>query len=198
MGVEAKSSFPCQFESGDTLIVTLPLGSYAPADWNATLYLSLNGSAQANFAATESGGNYTFTISATASAAIPPATYDYAVYVVSGSERERAMTGQITVTPNLAASQTPSFAQSQVTLLQTVLAEFAGTTKASVSFNSQSFTRASIKQYQEQYVFWQAQVLKEQAQANARRGINPSRDYAPYFGSPGQVNPYSVTGHCGC
>ncbi len=198
MAVEAKSSIPCQFESGDTLIVTMPLGSYAPATWNATLYLSFNGSAVANYAASESGDNYTFTISATASAALSPGQYDYAIYVVSGSERERAMTGQVFVTPNLAASQTPSFAQSMVTLLQQVLAEFAATSKVSVSFNSQSFTRANIKDYTSQLVYYQAQVLREQAALNARRGINPSRTYAPYFGSPGECSPFSPIGNCGC
>lgn len=193
MAFEALSSIPCEFESGNSVTITMPLPNVAPSEGAATLYLSLNGTAVANYAATESGNDFTFTISAVASAALAPGLYDYAIYFTyTAGERVSVGTGQVAVLPNLATSQTPSFAQAQVTLLETALATLNATANASVSFNGQSYTRVSMNSLREQWTFWKSRVLQEQAAANARRGVNPQRNYAPSFGG-GTSWPY-----CGC
>lgn len=193
MAFEALSSIPCEFESGNSVTITMPLPNVAPSEGEAKLYLSLSGSAVTNITATESGNDFTFTISAVASAALAPGLYDYAIYFTyTAGERVPAGTGQVAVLPNLATSQTPSFAQAQVTLLETALATLNATANASVSFNGQSYTRVSMNSLREQWTFWKARVLQEQAGANARRGVNPQRNYAPSFGG-GTSWPY-----CGC
>lgn len=197
MSVAALTSFPCSFEAGNTVIVQTPFSGYLPASWTLTLYLSLNGAAPTAITATSSGSDFIFTISATVSAALAPGDYQYAVYAVAGSERTNLNlpSGQITVTPNLAAAITPTFAQAQVTLLETVLAAFNATTKMSVSFNGQSFTRANVGSYRQEWAFWKARVIAEQEVELARRGVNTSKNYAPSFGTPG-VNPFSICGGC--
>src|SRR5688572_27689276 len=103
MAVETLSGVPCRFESGNTVIFEEVFSDYPPSSWAATIYLSLNGAVAATVTATESGSAYTFTLSASATGALAPGLYDYAIYVVSGSERTTAKTGQVTVLPNLAA-----------------------------------------------------------------------------------------------
>ncbi len=195
MGVISLTSFPCSFESGNTYIVTLPLQgqtqAYDPAVWTAKIWLGLNGATPTGITATSSGQNFIFTFSATATAALPPGDYQYAIYVTdAGNERETALTGGIEILPNLAAAITPSFAQAQVTLLEGVLAAFNATDKQSVSLNGQSFARADIKTYQSQWSFWKSQTITEQHIAAARRGENVRNDFAPHFGEPGLPSPF--------
>lgn len=181
MAVETLSGVPCHFESGNTVIFEEVFSDYPPSSWAATFYLSKNGTAAANAVATESGSIYTFTLSAVTTAALAPGVYDYAIYVTSGSERTTAKTGKLSVTANLAASQTPSFAQAQVTLLQTVLEGFNATDKQSVSFNGQSFTRANVDQYRKELVYWEARVFQERRQAARLRGETVSNSIGPVF-----------------
>jgi hypothetical protein len=183
MAFEALTSIPCEFESGNSVTITMPLPDVAPSEGEAKLYLSLNGTAVTNITATESGDEFTFTISAAASAALAPGLYDYAIYFTyTGTQRISIATGQIRITPNLATSQTASFAQAQVTRLQTVLAVFAATDKASVSINSQSFTRANIAEYEKSLLRWEARLTAERRAAARARGETVSGVYSPVFG----------------
>lgn len=183
MAFEALSSIPCEFESGNSVTITMPLAGFLASEGAATLFLSLNGSAVNNFAATESGDDFTFTLSKTATAALAPGLYDWAIYFTyTAGERVSAGEGQVRVTANLAASQTPSFAQAQVTLLETVLAALNTTDKQSVSFNGQSFTRANIKDYQQQWTYWKARLIAEQRAAARARGQEVQSVYSPNFG----------------
>lgn len=184
MAFEALSSIPCEFESGNSVTITMPLPDVLPSEGAATLYLSLNGTAVVNFAATESGNDFTFTISAAASAALVPGVYDWAIYFVyTGTQRISQGTGRVRVTANVAANQTPSFAQAQVTLLETALATLNASANASVSFNGQSYTRATRKELQEQYTFWMSRVIAERRAAARARGECVPSTYAPNFGA---------------
>ena len=106
-----------------------------------------------------------------------------------GATRYTAKQGTINVLANLTATATPSFAQAQVTRLQTILAEFSATTKQSVSFNGQSFSRAAIKDYQEQLSFWQATVIRETAADNAARGSTTSNRITLSFVPANNLDP---------
>jgi hypothetical protein len=186
MALTAQTGIPCSWESGDTLIFTETFADYPVADWNAVLYLSLNGATPTAITATEVSGAFVFTLSAAATAALAPGLYDYAIRVTNvGTETAKAKAGQINFTPNPATVQTPSFAQAQVTRLQAILAEFSATTKISVSFNGQSFTRADMSRYRADLAYWEARLIAE------RGGL--SRTYAPRFGSGGNLSAF-----CGC
>jgi hypothetical protein len=164
MAVETLSGVPCHFESGNTVIFEEDFPDFPATSWASTFCLSLNGTALAPVTATTDGATFIYTLADDVTAAFAAGTYDYAIYVTLSGERTTAKRGRVKVQPNLATSQTPTFAQAQVTLLQTALANLNTSDKQSVSFNGQSFTRAAIGQYREQLVYWQARVRHEQEQ----------------------------------
>lgn len=92
--------------------------------------------------------------------------------------------GYMDVLPSLLAKATPSFAATMVTKLRAVLEMFAATDKSSVSFNGQSFTRASISEYQELLTMYEARLKAEQdaiaaASGTRRGGFIPVRFIPP-------------------
>ena len=183
MAVETLDGVPCSFESGNTVIFSEVFTDFPPSAWSATIYLSKNGTVAANVTAAESGETYTFTISAAVTGVLTPGTYDYAIYATetATSQRATAKVGQILVTPNLAATQTPTHAQQMVTALETVLLTFGNSDKITVSFNGQTFTRANIETYRKDFVFWKAQVIQERAQFDQARGNSRQVSYGPTF-----------------
>ena len=187
------SGIPSQFEAGDTVIFTESFPDYAPGTYTAALVLNNGAAAATSISATTSGTSFLFTLSASVTAAITPGDYTFAIYATSGSTRYTAKSGVVKVIPNLTATATPSFAQAQVTLLQTVLAEFNATTRTSVSFNGQSFSRASVNEYQKQLTYYRAEVFRETAAANAARGITTGNRIAVQFMPANNNNPVTIT-----
>lgn len=161
---------PLQIECGGTSAFLLSYPDYPPGTYTLTFVLLLGTAAPVSTTATTSGTSFLVTLTATATAAFAAGVYQYAAYVKAGSARYTAATGRITLLPNLAATQTPSDAQAMVTLLTAVMKLFAATDKKMVNFNGQQFERQEMKQYQEQFVFWKAQLLSEQAAFAAQRG----------------------------
>jgi len=186
------SGIPSQFEAGDTVIFTENFADYSPSSYTGTLVFNNSVAAPTTVTATTSGTNFLFTITAAVSAAYAPGQYTFAIYATSGATRYTAKSGVINILPNLTATATPSFAQAQVTLLKTVLAEFNATTRQSVNFNGQSFSRASIKEYQHQLTYYRAEVIRETAAANAARGVTTGNRIAIQFVPANDNNPVSV------
>jgi hypothetical protein len=180
-----------QIECGNTSAFLLNYPDYPVGTYVLTFVLSAGTAAPSSTTATTSGTNFLVTLSAAATTALTPGVYQWAAYATSGSTRYTAATGKITLMPNLAATQTASFAQSMVTLLQTVLAAFAATDKRIVDFNGQRFERYAIKDYQTQYTYWKAALISEQAALAAQRGEGtggrivaqflPSSDVTPIY-----------------
>ena len=187
--VTTTSGVPAQFESGNTVPFTMTLPSYPPGTWTLAFVLSSGTTAPVSTAATTSGTDFLVTLSAAVTAALTPGVYQWAAYVSTSSQRTTASTGTLTVLPNLAVTQTASFAQSMVTALQTVLATFASTDKKEVDFNGQKFVRQDMKQYQEQFVFWKAQLLSEQSALAAQRGEGTGGRIAAKFLPSSDVSP---------
>lgn len=179
--MSTQTSIPVKFNVGDTVAFTESFTEYpASAGWTAKLWLSLNGGTGTPSSVTAStnadGKSFDFTITQTVSAALAPGEYRYSEIVTNGTETHTPREGVIYALPNYTTAQTPTAAQAMVTLLMAVMQEFAGTTRTTVSFNGQSFTRASIKEYQEQLTYWQARVLAEQrAVDRLRNGRDPAK-----------------------
>ncbi len=182
---------PLQIEAGNTSAFLLCYSDYPVGTYTLAFVLSMGTAAPISTTATTSGTSFLVTLTATATAAIASGVYQYAAYATAGSARYTAETGRITLLPNLAATQTPSDAQAMVTLLTAVMKLFAATDKKMVNFNGQQFERQDMKQYQEQFVFWKAQLLSEQAALAAQRGEGtggrivakflPSSDTTPVY-----------------
>jgi hypothetical protein len=192
MAFEALTSIPCEFESGNSVTVTMPLPDVSPSEGEAKLYLSLNGTAVTNITATESGDEFTFTISAAASAALAPGLYDYAIYFTyTGTQRISIATGQIRITPNLATSQTASDAQTMLTALNATITTLMASGNASVSFNGQSFTRRNLDELIKMRTQLRAEVIAERRAAARARGDRSQGVYAPNFiSSHGACSPF--------
>jgi len=190
MALDAIVGVPCSFESGNTVIFTEQFADYSPADWAATIYLSLNGVPVNNTTATESGVTYTFTIAATTTAAFQPGTYDYVIRVAGGGEVATAKTGQINVLQNLAVAATPSTAQAMLTAIDATITALLGSGNQSVSFNGQSYTKRNITELRQMRLDLQAEVIKEQRAAAAARGRDVSGSRNVRFNNGGDIWPY--------
>jgi len=175
---------PSQAECGDTVIFSEQFADYPVADWTNAFLLVLGNGTPVSTASTTSGATFLTTLSAAVTAALPPGVYSYAHHVSSGGQRVTAKVGKITFLPNLAVAQTASFAAAQVALLKVVLAEFGATSRASVSFNGQSFSRANVGDYQKQLVYFQAVVIQEQRAVDAARGVSTGGRIANKFVNP--------------
>lgn len=171
--VTTTAGIPAEIEAGNEYHFTVNYPDFPVGTWTAALVMVRGTGTPVSTAATTSGSDFLFTLTSTATAALGVSAtgeYQFAVYVTSSSQRTTAETGIITVLPNLAVAQTPSFAQAQVTLLQTVLAAFNATDKREVDFNGQKFVRAGVNEYQKQLVYYQAAVIREQQAQKAQRG----------------------------
>ncbi len=179
MGITTFQGIPLSWEAGDTVAWTENFADFPNTAWTAKLAIEMGTSAPVVVDATNSGNDFLFTIPRTTSAGIPPGDYDFSIYCYSTGgalQRARAKTGTLTVLPDLTQALTPSFAEQQVTALQTVLATFATTAYQSVSFNGQSYSRGNISEYQKSLAYWEARVIAEQAKLAAQRGApDPGR-----------------------
>lgn len=158
------------------------------------LWLTTGVGAPVSIAATTSGTNFLFTITQTISAALTAGIYEYSEVAMSAdtTQTQTVKQGVLQVLPNFAVTQAPSAAQAMVTLYQGVIQEFARTTRSAVNFNGQSYTRANIKDYQAQLVYWEARVLQERRDLNrARGGVDQTR-IATRFAPAGCLGPFSV------
>lgn len=185
---------PPEFSAGSTVIFTQTFSLFDPADWTMTLWLSQGSAAPVPVVGTDnSDGSYLFIIANAVSAALNPGQTEFSFVATNATQTHVAQPASyVYVLPNFAVAQTPTNAQVMVTLLQTVMAEFAATTRKSVNFAGQSFERASIKDYQEQLVYWQAQVIKEQNELNRLRGGKDSGRIGTRFAPVFDTGPYGV------
>lgn len=91
--------------------------------------------------------------------------------------------GYTDVLPSILSIPSATYAAKMVAKLRTVMEMFAATDKQSVSFNGQSFSRASISEYQELLTVYEARLKAEQdAIANAsgtRRGGFIATSFTP-------------------
>lgn len=186
---------PFEINAGDTTIFTEQFTCYSPDEWTMALWLYLlGGAAPISTAATTSGTSFLVTLTAAATASLPEGQYEYTEQVTNIATPTLVYTakqGVVQVLPNYMIAQTPTFAQQQVTNLQTVLAEFNRTSRRSVNFAGQEFERALITDYQKQLVFYQAAVIREQAERNRLRGGRDPGRITTQFVQPGCTGPYT-------
>ncbi len=174
MPIATLTCIPASIEQGSTALFTESFADYPVATWAASLVLARPGDTPLSFAATVSGGNFLFTLSAAATALIAPGWWDYAIYVTASAQRACAKHGRLAILNDLALAQTPSPAQQMLTALETAITTLSGSVDSSVSFNGQSFTRASMGELIRQRVSLQAEVIREKQALAAIRGTADS------------------------
>lgn len=180
------------FNCGDTVVVTQQLPASAGAA--VTLWMGLEGdtAAPTSTAGTEApSGTFTFTLSNTATAALAPGKYRWTMVAVKSGATSTPAEGITYALPNPAVAQSPTQAQAMVALYLGVIQKFAGTVNQTVTFNGQSYTRANIKDYQEQLTFWQARVIADQAAIDRLRGGRDAGRIQTRFAPVGCRSPYN-------
>jgi hypothetical protein len=168
--VTTTQGVPLTIESGNEYHFTVNYPDYPVGTWTAAFVIVLSTGTPSSTAATTSGSDFLVTLTSAVTAALTPGDYQFAVYVTSSSQRTTAETGKISILPNLAVARTATFAEAQVTRLETVMALFAATDKEEVDFNGQKFVRAKIGSYRDEFIFWTARVIGEQQKQAKLRG----------------------------
>lgn len=189
MPIETLTCAPPKFEAGNTVVWAESFPDFPASEWALAFILSIGGIKKLSVDADPDGDDFTVTLTAADTGELASGTYDWAEYVTKYSERATIRTGTVIVLPNLAEDQEPSFAQSQVELLQGALAKLAAGTNESVNINGQSFTKRNIEIYQKQLTYWEARVFQEQQRQAALRGNRTDGRIriafeSPYDGTP--------------
>lgn len=148
MAITPTSGIPIEIVAGDTLSFTVSYAGYPPASNTLTFCLNKNGVSLTQITGTTSGDGYLVTESAANTAGWVPGRYSYTCYITAGGERVTVDSGQISIAPNMAVSQTPTAAQAMLAACNAAYLALATKTKSSVSFNGQSFTVQSLRELQ--------------------------------------------------
>lgn len=171
------AAIPCRFTQGEAVawaetLTDYPVASYAVAyNFNAPTTPLDGVQAFAIVGAETLTDTYTFTTPTS----VKPGIYNWQKEITktAGSVKRYVCAGTITVCPSDSVVQTITTEAAQVTALQTVISEFATTSRSSVSFNGQSFSRASIAEYQKSLAYLQARVIAQQRALAALCGCPP-------------------------
>lgn len=173
------TAIPCEFTAGEKVTWGETQDLYPQPDY--TIVYNFAGQTPVDgfqkFTVTGSGSGAAWTFSFPTSPQPKPGYYRWQQIVTraSDSAKQEIQSGDVTVRPNLADTQTTSAAATMLANLNTAITTLTTTTNQSVSFNGQSYTKASIGQLYEQRVRLQAEVRREQA-ALAELGSDGARD----------------------
>lgn len=166
--------------------VPLPDGRTADAlSW--TLTYALRGPAALDLVAVATGGSWTITLAASASAALIAGTYVWSSALTSAAERITCGQGQLVLTPNLANIAGPYDGRSAAQIA------LAGCEAAMATFNA---TGGKVKKYEiagrtmefqtiadlmTLHSFWRIRVLTEQSASSIANGVgNPRHLYTRF------------------
>jgi hypothetical protein len=128
-----------------------------------------------------SGDDFLFTLTNANTATLLVGDNLVCVVFSDGTNREASDWREVEVLQNPLAADPVSYAQAQVTLLQSVITAFNTSSHNVVNFNGQSFTRGSVSEYQKQLTYYEARVMRENRAVEAQRGIAPRRVSGPSF-----------------
>ena len=181
MAIPTLSCLPEAFESGDTVNFRQSFGDYPAGTWAAKLYLSLNGTAAANFTATADGTSHLFSLTAAGTGTLSPGSYDWAIYVTSGSDRARAATGRVEVLADLTEMQSASADQAALTAAYATRTALLAKKNATIDFNGQQTVIQDIAKLEKVISRLEAKVKAERDRQQGLRGNPVSRVLRPYF-----------------
>lgn len=192
MPTSVQNCVPSLIETGDDYAFTLQLTQFPATLYNAKLGISQLNAAPLIITATTNadGRSFNFAISAAQTTPLQTGSYDWAVYafLTATSARTTARGGKLSVIPGLLATGTPSQAQQMVAQLSATLATLNASTFDSTNINSQLATRKKLKEVQEQLVYWQSRVIKEQNDIDVLRGAKQSGNF-PFRPAPAAYLP---------
>lgn len=142
-------SVPATIAAGATLLFTESLSGYPASLYTLALILNRDGIVIDNIAATASGDDFIVTKSAALTGAWQPGRVNWSEVVTKISDATviQLNTGQLSITPNFAASITPTAAMTQLAAAEAAILKLMTGANQSVSFNGQSFSRHNLHEF---------------------------------------------------
>ncbi len=177
------TGIPSEITQGEAVSWAENLTGYAIGSYSVAYVFNGNTPLDGNQKFTVTGAETgTITYTFTMPTSVKPGLYRWEKQITqtAGSLMRVACSGEMVIKPNLATTQTTTFAASQVALIEANLATLSASTNASVSFNGQSFTRANISDLQRHYATWKARVIAEQAALAALSGEPANRRFVRF------------------
>ncbi len=181
MSFSVTSGIPATFTIGDAVSIQLTDSDHPAGDWTSTLYFKDESGAVLPFARTSIvGSDHVFALTNANTLTLVAGRNSVCVVFSDGTHQQTSDWREVVVLDNPTAASTPTFAESQVTTIQTALASLSSGTHSAVSFNGQSFTRRNEKDLRDQLTYWQARVNFEREQAKVNRGLKPTSRRIPF------------------
>lgn len=185
MSVVTQQGIPAIITQGDVTSFIVSDPNYPQPDWSSTVKFKDAAGAVKSFTGVAYGSDHSFVLTnANTLTLVTGQNFVCVVFVDGSANRETSDWTLCTVLTDPTAASTPSYAQAQVTLLQTVMAQFNANGFKTVNFNGQSFTGESVVEYRAQLTYWQARVRFEQEQDKVNRGIKPIGNRIPLAFGP--------------
>lgn len=153
---------PCSIAAGSTLLFTETLIGYPATLYMLAFILNRDGVLTDNIAASASGDDFVITQTAEVTGLWYPGRYNWSEVVtkISDSNVKQLCLGQISITPNFAATAPKSSTQLQLDAINAAILSLLSGAKAA-TFNGQSVTQRDMKEMFDARDRLQAQVDAE-------------------------------------
>jgi len=167
------SAVPKQLRAGDSLRLLIELADYDAASWTTVLYLE-NATGALSQAGVASGSSHSFTVTATATAALKPGSYKWFIRATAGAIVETALEGWIDVEPNPAAAQNidhRSWARRALDAVEATLLGRATSDQLAMTLNNRSISRIPLTELKDWRTQLRTEVRSEEGTSGAGRDI---------------------------
>lgn len=189
MSITVQDGIPKTLTVGDAVSFKIQDRNFPAPTWTSKVIFKDQSGGVKTFAGSASGSDHLFALTNAQAAKLVAGQNLVCLQFSDGTNRQSTDWAEIEVLPDPASSQSPSFAQQQVTLLQAVIQKLQGSKFQSVNFNGQSFTQNNLLDYQKQLTYWEARLIQERKRAAAKRGIQSCSPVSPSFLSPSESIP---------
>lgn len=181
MSIQVQKDIPKTLIAGDAVSFKVTDADYSAPTWTSKVVFKEWSGGIKIFDGTASSADHLFSLTNAQTGAMLAGQNLVCLQFSDGTNRASTDWAEVEVLPDPALAQSPSFAQSQVTLLQTVITTLQGSKFQTVNFNGQSFTQNNLLEYQKQLTYWEARLIQERKRARAARGIQNHRSVSPAF-----------------
>lgn len=172
MSLTIQQGIPATLTQGDAVSFKVSNPDFPAPGWDAQVIFKIGMDTPIVFTASDLGLDHLFALTNAQTGTLKPGNNLVSFAYSDGTNRQSSDWQEVIVLSDPTQATEPSFAQKQVTLLQTVIASFNNTTHKEVNFNGQSFMRADVGDYQKQLTYWEARLVAEQVKEDSQHGIS--------------------------
>lgn len=174
MSFSTTTGIPALFTAGDAATFEVNDSVHPAGEWSATavIYFKDETGAIKNFNRTSVNGDlHVWALTNTNTGTLVAGRNLVCIAFSDGSHRAVSDWQETLILADPTAVAAASNAQTQVTLLRSLIQTLNTTGATSVNYNGQSFTRATVSELQQQLTQWEAKLYQEKEQEKADRGL---------------------------